>query len=51
MSYKAGANSFVAKLIDLAGYTEFFREGLAYWMHPQQRSLTFSTKDGATGRM
>ena len=35
MSYRAGANSFVAKPVDLAGFTEFFRERLEYWM-PQQ---------------
>lgn len=51
MSYRAGANSFMAKPIDLAGYAEFFRERLAYWMHPQQRKLIFSAKDGATERI
>jgi two-component system, response regulator len=51
MSYKAGANSFVAKPTDLAGYAEFFRERLAYWMHPQQRKLNFSAKAGATERI
>ena len=51
MSYRAGANSFVAKPTDLAGYAEFFRERLAYWMHPQQRRLTFPTKDGSAERI
>jgi two-component system, response regulator len=32
MSYRAGANSFVAKPADFAGLTEFFRERLNYWM-------------------
>jgi two-component system response regulator len=36
MSYKAGANSFVAKPADLGQFTEFFRERLAYWIHPHQ---------------
>ncbi len=47
LSYKAGANSFVAKPVDLAGYAEFFRERLAYWMHPQQRRMNFSARDGS----
>jgi two-component system, response regulator len=32
MSYRAGANSFVAKPADYEQFTEFFRERLAYWM-------------------
>jgi hypothetical protein len=32
MSYRAGANSFVAKPADFAGLTEFFRERLDHWM-------------------
>lgn len=51
MSYRAGANSFVPKPTDLAGYAEFFRERLAYWMHPQQRRLIFSAKDGSAERI
>jgi two-component system response regulator len=51
MSYRAGANSFVSKPIDLAGYAEFFRERLAYWMYPQQRKLNPSAKDGAAERI
>lgn len=51
MGYKAGANSFVAKPTDLAQFTEFFRECLAYWMHPFQRKLIFAAKDGATERI
>jgi CheY-like chemotaxis protein len=51
LSYKAGANSFVAKPVDLAEYAEFFRERLAYWMHPHQRRMTLSTKDGAADRV
>ncbi len=35
MSYRAGANSFVAKPADFTGFTELFRNHLAYWM-PQQ---------------
>ncbi len=51
MSYKAGANSFVAKPADVAGYAEIFRERLAYWMHPQQRKPITSAQDGAAERM
>ena len=51
MSYKAGANSFVTKPIDLVQFTEFFRERLAYWMHPHQRKLIFAAKDGVTQRI
>jgi two-component system response regulator len=51
MSYRAGANSFVAKPADIAGYTEFFRERLAYWMHPQQHRPNFSEKDIPTERI
>lgn len=50
-SYKAGANSFVAKPVDLAGYAELFRERLAYWMHAQQSNLISSAQDGATERI
>jgi len=38
MSYRAGANSFVAKPSDFTGLTEFFRERLNYWM-PRQGEL------------
>lgn len=51
MSYKAGANSFVAKPIDIAGYAAFFCEHLTHWMHPQQRKLMFSSNDGAKERI
>lgn len=51
MIYKAGANSFVAKPTDLVRFAEFFRECLAYWMHPHQRKLIFAAKDGATERI
>ena len=47
MSYKAGANSFVAKPFDVAGYAEIFQKGLAYWIHPQQRKPISSGTDGA----
>lgn len=49
MSYQVGANSFVAKPVDFAQYTEFFREQLAYWMQPRQRELAFVAGKGATG--
>lgn len=32
LSYRAGANSFVAKPADLEQFTEFFREHLEHWM-------------------
>ena len=47
MSYQVGANTFVPKPTDLAQFSEFFRERLAYWKHPQQRELVFAPK----GRM
>ena len=50
MSYQVGANSFVAKPVDLAQFTRFFREQLAYWMQPRQRELAFAAGQGATGR-
>lgn len=50
MSYKAGANSFEAKPTDLVQFAEFFRERLAYWMHPRQRALIFAAKNGVEGR-
>ncbi len=50
MSYKAGANSFVAKPTDLVQFAEFFRERLVYWMHPHQRKLIFAAKGGVEGR-
>lgn len=50
MSYQVGANSFVAKPADLAQFTRFFREQLAYWMQPRQRELAFAAGKGATGR-
>jgi hypothetical protein len=37
MSYQVGANSFVAKPVDLVQFTEFFREQLAYWLQSRQR--------------
>ncbi len=50
MSYRAGANSFVAKPTDLVQFAEFFRERLAYWMHPQQRNMIFTAKNAVTER-
>lgn len=50
MSYQVGANSFVAKPADLAQFTGFFREQLAYWMQPRQRELAFAAGRGVTGR-
>ena len=50
MSYQVGANSFVAKPVDLAQFTGFFREQLAYWMQPRQRELVFPAGQGTTGR-
>ncbi|MCR4297361.1 MAG: response regulator [Gallionella sp.] len=44
MAYQVGANSFVAKPVDLAQFTGFFREQLAYWMQPRQRDLVFSMR-------
>jgi CheY-like chemotaxis protein len=47
MSYQVGANSFVAKPADLAQFTGFFREQMAYWMQPRQRELAFASGKGA----
>jgi len=44
MSYQVGANSFVAKPTDLAQFTEFLREQLAYWLQPRQRELAFAAR-------
>lgn len=48
MSYQVGANSFVPKPVDLAQFSEFFQQRLAYWKHPQQRELIFAAKGGTT---
>ncbi|MBI2287257.1 MAG: response regulator [Nitrosomonadales bacterium] len=48
MSYQVGANSFVAKPVDLEQFSGFFREQLAYWMQPRERA--FATGKSATGR-
>jgi CheY-like chemotaxis protein len=45
MSYKAGANTFVAKPNDSVQCAELFRERLAYWMHPQPKRF-LSSKHG-----
>ena len=50
MSYQVGANTFVAKPVDLEQFAGFFREQLAYWMQPRQRELAFAAGQGATGR-
>ncbi len=44
MSYRAGANSFVAKPADLQQFGEFFRDQLPYWLEPRQRKLAFSAE-------
>lgn len=49
MSYRAGANSFVAKPASLVGFAECFLERLAYWMHPDQRKPILT--GGATERI
>lgn len=46
MSYKAGANTFVAKPGDVAGYAEIFQQRLTHWIQPQHKP-TFSSTDGA----
>jgi hypothetical protein len=38
----------VAKPTNIAQYSEFLCERLAYWKHPQQRELVFDTKDEAS---
>jgi len=51
MSYRAGANSFVAKPNDYVQCVELFRERLAYWMNSDHHKLFSAAKDGATGRI
>lgn len=51
MSYRAGANSFVAKPGDVAGYAEIFQQLLAHWIHPQQHKSGPSATDGAAERV
>lgn len=51
MSYQVGANTFVAKPVDLEQFAGFFREQLAYWMQPRQRELAFAAGQGAAGRL
>ena len=49
MSYQVGANSFVAKPVDLVQFTEFFREQLAYWLQSRQReSAVASAQNNAS---
>lgn len=50
LSYRAGANTFVAKPADLEQFSSFFREQLAYWMQPRQRELAFAAGTGAAGK-
>lgn len=50
MSYKAGANSFVAKPADFVQCTELFREHLAYWRHVGHHKSSYTAKDGAHHR-
>lgn len=50
MSYQVGANSFVAKPVDLAQFAGFFCEQLSYWMQPRQRELGFAAGKSATGQ-
>ena len=42
MSYRAGANSFVAKPAGFQQFIEFFCEKIPYWLEPRQRALTAS---------
>jgi len=51
ISYRAGANSFVAKPADVAGFSDIFRERLAYWIHPQQHTPNISEKDIPTEKI
>ena len=45
MSYQVGANTFVAKPIDIAQFSGFLREQLGYWMHPRQREMLFAKQE------
>lgn len=51
MSYKAGANSFVAKPTDFVQCAELFRERLAYWMNSDHHKLISASEDGTTERI
>jgi two-component system response regulator len=46
MSYKAGANSFVAKPVGVAGYAEIFQQRLTHWIHSQLHNPISSATDG-----
>lgn len=50
MSYQVGANSFVAKPINLAQFSEFFRDQLAYWTQTRRRGLAFTAEQGVMRR-
>ncbi len=50
MSYRAGANSFVARPASIEQFTGFFREQMAYWARPRQRELVLAAGKGATGQ-
>ncbi len=51
MSYKAGANSFVAKPTDFVQCVELFGERLAYWMNSDHHKLMSAADDGAAKRI
>lgn len=51
MSYRAGANSFVAKPATLGEFTECFRERLAYWMNSDQLEQVRPAKDAAADQL
>ncbi|MBI5437589.1 MAG: response regulator [Nitrosomonadales bacterium] len=47
MSYQVGANSFVNKPTDLAQFTGFLMEQLAYWLQSRQRRLNVASAQNA----
>ena len=49
MSYQVGANSFVSKPADLAQFTEFLREQLAYWLQSRQYGATVTSAQNTPG--
>ncbi len=51
ISYRAGANSFVAKPIDQAQFCELFREQIEYWMRQRRRDMAAASMGDAAGRI
>jgi len=51
MSYRVGANSFVAKPADHVEFSILLREQLAYWTGDQQHNMPVAAEGDAAGRI